>query len=47
MNYDLAPDGKRIVALTPADMPDIQAQRADVVFLEGFIDELRRGIPAK
>ena len=42
-NYDVAPDGKRIAALMPAE--DAQAQH-QVIFLENFLDELRRKVPA-
>ncbi len=45
-NYDVAPDGKRIVALMPA--ADSEGQRASnhVIFLLNFFDELRRRVPA-
>ena len=42
--YDPAPDGKSIVALMPADMPDKAHDR--VIFLLNFFDELRRRVPA-
>jgi Tol biopolymer transport system component len=41
-NVDLAPDGKRIVALMPADTPQSQAPQNHVVFLMNFFDEVRR-----
>jgi len=45
-NVDLAPDGKRIVALLPATeakgAPEAQNQ---VTFLMNFFDELRRKVP--
>ena len=44
-NYDLAPDGKRIVALMPVDAPEAQQSRNHVIFLENFSDELRRKVP--
>jgi len=44
-NYDLAPDGKRIVALMPAETQDAQQDRNHVIFLENFFDELRRKVP--
>jgi hypothetical protein len=50
LNYDLAPDGKGIVALMPA-AENKGAQEAqnhqehNVVFLENFLDELRRKVP--
>ena len=44
-NIDLAPDGKRIVALMPAaEAKGAQAAQNHVVFLENF-DELRRKVP--
>jgi DNA-binding winged helix-turn-helix (wHTH) protein/Tol biopolymer transport system component len=42
-SYDPAPDGKHIVALTPADTPQEPHDR--VVFLLNFFDELRRRVP--
>jgi hypothetical protein len=42
--YDLAPDGKRIIALMPADERRTGAQ---FVFLENFFDDLRRRVPLK
>ena len=44
-NFDLAPDGKRIVALMPADSPESQQSQNHVIFLENFFDELRRRVP--
>jgi len=45
-SLDLAPDGKRVVALMPASegkgSPEVQNH---VVFLENFFDELRRRVP--
>jgi serine/threonine-protein kinase len=43
-NFDLAPDGKHIVALISASAPDERAQ-THVIFLEKFFDELQRRIP--
>ena len=43
-NVDIAPDGKRMVALLPAEAR--KAQRSNqVVFLLNFLDELRRKVP--
>jgi serine/threonine-protein kinase len=42
--YDPAPDGKSIVALMPADMPEEPHDR--VTFLLNFFDELRRLVHA-
>jgi eukaryotic-like serine/threonine-protein kinase len=44
MGYDPAPDGKRIVALMPAEAP--QEPQAHVIFLLNFFDELRRRVPS-
>jgi Tol biopolymer transport system component len=41
-NIDLAPDGKRVVALMPAGTSDDQKAQNHVIFLENFFDELRR-----
>jgi hypothetical protein len=46
-SYDVAPDGKRLVALMPA--ADSEGQRAQnhVIFLLNFFDELRRRVPGE
>src|SRR5712692_10007581 len=41
-NYDLAPDGKRIAALIPAETAVGQRAQSHVIFLENFFDEVRR-----
>ena len=41
-NFDVAPDGKRIVALLPAESGVAQQSRGHVVFLMNFLDEVRR-----
>jgi serine/threonine-protein kinase len=46
-NVDLAPDGKRIVAVMPAEGSEAQQPQHHVVFLESFFDELRRLAPVK
>ena len=45
-NFDLAPDGKRIVALMPVETAEGQKAQNHVIFLENFFDELRRKVPA-
>jgi serine/threonine-protein kinase len=46
-NFDLAADGKRIAALMPAtEAKGAQTAENHVVFLENFLDELRRKVPA-
>jgi Tol biopolymer transport system component/tRNA A-37 threonylcarbamoyl transferase component Bud32 len=44
-NVDLAPDGKRIVALMPVETAEAQKAQNQVTFLENFSDELRRKVP--
>ena len=44
-NYDLAPDGKRIVALMPVETAEAQKTEVNVIFLENFFDEVRRKVP--
>ena len=46
-NVDLAPDGKRFVALMPTEGLETQPSQHHVVFLENFFDELRRRAPVK
>ena len=48
-DYDLAADGKHIVALTPQKAPQDQPQQQQnhVVFLLNFYDELKRRVPLK
>jgi Tol biopolymer transport system component len=45
VNYDLAPDGKRIVALMPVETAEAQKAQSHVIFLENFFDEVRRKVP--
>jgi Tol biopolymer transport system component len=44
-NVDLAPDGKRVAVLMPADTLESQQAQNHVIFLENFFDELRRKVP--
>jgi hypothetical protein len=44
-NFDIAPDGKHIVALLPAEGGEVQQSRHHLVFLMNFFDELRRRVP--
>ena len=44
-NVDLAPDGKRIVALMPVETAEGQKAQNQVIFLMNFFDELRRKVP--
>ena len=45
-SYDLAPDGKRIAALMPAEEASSQRDQSQVIVLLNFFDELRRKVPA-
>jgi serine/threonine-protein kinase len=44
-NVDLAPDGKRIIALMPVETAEGQKAQSHVIFLENFFDEVRRRVP--
>ena len=44
-NYNLAPDGKRIAVLMPAEASQAQPAQSHLIFLENFFDELRRKAP--
>jgi Tol biopolymer transport system component/predicted Ser/Thr protein kinase len=46
-NYNLAPDGKRIVVFLPDKAPEAQQAQNHVIFLINFFDELRRKVPAR
>jgi serine/threonine-protein kinase len=43
-NYDLAPDGKSVAALMPAQTAEAQNAQSHVIFLENFFDEVRRRV---
>ena len=45
--YDLAPDGKRVVVLVPAKGLGTETPPNHVIFLENYVDELRRKVPVK
>ena len=42
--YDVAPDGKRMAAVTHSGASG-QAEASHVIFLENFFDELQRKVP--
>ena len=44
-NVDIAPDGKRIVAIMPVETAEGQKAQSHAIFLENFFDELRRRVP--
>jgi hypothetical protein len=43
-NFDVAPDGRGIAALMPAEVRGAQQPRNHVVFLMNFFDEVRRRV---
>jgi len=45
--WDLAPDGKRALVLSPAESAEQPKPEHEVVFLENFFDELRRRAPIR
>ena len=44
-DWDLAPDGKRVLVLAPVETAEAPKQEHEVVLLENFFDELRRKVP--
>jgi hypothetical protein len=44
-NFDVSPDGRRLLILDPADPPGAAKPRAAVTLLQNFFDELRRLAP--
>lgn len=44
-DWNLAPDGKHVVVLTPVDTPETPKAEPEVTFLFNFFDELRRRLP--
>jgi serine/threonine protein kinase/Tol biopolymer transport system component len=44
-NFDITPDGKRLVVLMPAEGAEEQKAQNHVTFLLNFFDELRRRVP--
>jgi Tol biopolymer transport system component len=44
VEWDLAPNGKRVAVLTPADTTEAPKQEHEVVLLLNFFDELRRRV---
>jgi hypothetical protein len=45
-NFDLAPDGKRMLVLEPSGGPAQTGSRTAATLLVHFFDELRRLVPA-
>jgi hypothetical protein len=43
--WDLAPDGKRVVALIPESTVKAPSPEHEIVMLQNFADELRRRVP--
>ena len=46
-NFDVAPDGSRILALMPVSDPGREQAANHVTFLVNFFDEVRRHVPAR
>ncbi len=44
--WDLAPDGKRVIVVMPAESARAPNRDHEVVFLENFFDYLRQRAPA-
>ena len=44
-NIDLAPDGKHIATLMPVETEAGQKAQSHVIFLENFVDDVRRKVP--
>jgi Tol biopolymer transport system component len=44
-SWDLSPDGKRVVVVTPVESAEAPKQEHEVVMLLNFSDELRRKVP--
>ena len=44
-DWDLAPDGKRVLVLTPVGSAETPKREHELVFLINFFDELRRRVP--
>jgi hypothetical protein len=44
VNLDLAPDGKRFIALLPAGGPQPAERQSHVMLLTNFFDEVRRRV---
>jgi serine/threonine-protein kinase len=45
--FDVAPDGKHIVATLPAEYSEEQKTQHHLIFLLNFFDELRRRVPTE
>jgi serine/threonine-protein kinase len=46
-NVDLAPDGKRIATLMLVETEEGQKAQSHVIFLENFVDDVRRKVPVR
>jgi hypothetical protein len=45
-SWNLAPDGKRVAVMTRVESAEAPKQEHEAVFLQNFLDELRRRVPA-
>ena len=43
--WDLAPDGKRVVVMTAVDTEEAPKPEHEIVMLQNIFDELRRKVP--
>lgn len=43
--FDIAPDGKRLIAFMPTALGNAPKTEHTVVFVQNFFDELRRRVP--
>jgi serine/threonine-protein kinase len=46
-NFDLAPDGKRVLALMPAESPTPPERQSHVMLVTNFFDEVRRRVTGR
>jgi len=45
IEWDVAPDGKRVLVAVPLESAEVPKQEHVVVFLENFFDYLRQRVP--
>ena len=47
VNFDISPDGKRFVALMPAESPEPRETQNHVTLVVNFLDDVRRRVAAQ
>ena len=47
VNFDLAPDGKRLLALMPAEGAEPRERQSHVTLMTNFFDEVRRRVATR